>query len=338
MLLFPQYIARMTYQNTYGDIMQLSTLYDRNSDIFCQLLLLLHHHPTFVEMLTASVPRPESLFTDYHLPLAVAASILRSVLHSSEVILQLVHSPLASLGDSNPWDITTPAFEKTVKSFYPPTTWSTLSFNGFLAFWLLQYSDLSLSKECYEEYVSVIEKEMKEKEKEKSSSRSERSAARQIEELKKEMKEVKEDENRVRNHVLAMEVRFIVGCSYLAYSEGTLCRVFLRARRQCVCCGFHSVLLAAARRHFTDGRTILCGIRARVVAMGSEELQSHSVREARSDGVFVAVAWRHGERGAECEHLSAGGVHGPVSLEREPEGVRAGVCEEFLLCQGMGEA
>lgn len=188
--------------------MQLSTLYDRNSDIFCQLLLLLHHHPTFVEMLTASVPLPESLFTDYHLTLAVTASILRSVLHSSEVILQLAHSPLASLGDSNSWDITTPAFEKTVKSLYPPTTWSHLSFNGFLAFWLLQYSDLSASKECYEEYVAVIEKEMKEKEKEKSSSRSERSAARQIEELKKEMKEVKEDESRVRDHVLALEVWF----------------------------------------------------------------------------------------------------------------------------------
>ena len=68
-LLYPQYIARITYQNAYEDTLQLSTLYDRNSDIFCQLLLLLHHHASFTHMLTTSVPRPESLFTEYHLTL-----------------------------------------------------------------------------------------------------------------------------------------------------------------------------------------------------------------------------------------------------------------------------
>lgn len=221
-LLYPQYIARITYQNAYEDTLQLSTLYDRNSDIFCQLLLLLHHHASFTHMLTTSVPRPESLFTEYHLTLSVAAAILRSVLDSSEVVLQLVHSPLASLGDSNPWDITTPVFEETVKAFFPLATWSHLAFNGFLAFWLLQYTDLNASVECYAEYEAVIEKEEKEKEKEKRLSRSERSAARQIEELKKELKAVQEDEARVRSHVAAMEVSVGWVCERVANAEGVV--------------------------------------------------------------------------------------------------------------------
>lgn len=209
LLVFTRSVAEMVYEEECRDTSVLSALYDRNSDIFFQLLLLLHHHTEFVKVITCCVPSPAALFTQYHLDIAFASALLRSVISVHSLLPLLASTSETPSSDPIVWDITIPAFEAAVKAFYPPALWSELDFKGFLLFWMLQFSDLASSTDCYTDYRSVVAHDIAMKEKEKSSSRSERGVARQIEELRRESEELDKDEERVKNHVEQMEVGFL---------------------------------------------------------------------------------------------------------------------------------
>ena len=200
LLVFARSVAEMVYEKECRDTSVLSALYDRNSDIFFQLLLLLHHHTEFVKVITSCVPSPAALFTQYHLDFAFASALLRSVVSVDALLPLLTSNSKTPSSEPIVWDITPPAFEAAVKAFYPPSLWSELDFKCFLLFWMLQFSDLASSTDCYADYRS---------EKEKGSSRSERGVAKQIEELKKEGEELDKDEERVKSHVEQMEAGFL---------------------------------------------------------------------------------------------------------------------------------
>ena len=209
LLVFARSVAEMVYEKEYRDTSVLSALYDRNSDIFFQLLLLLHHHTEFVKVIASCVPSPAALFTQYHLDFAFASALLRSVVSVDALLPLLTSNSKTPSSEPIVWDITTPAFEAAVKAFYPPSLWSELDFKCFLLFWMLQFSDLASSTDCYADYRSVVAHDIAVKEKEKSSSRSERGVTKQIEELKKEGEELDKDEERVKSHVEQMEAGFL---------------------------------------------------------------------------------------------------------------------------------
>ena len=209
LLLFARSVAEMVYEKDYRDTSVLSALYDRNSDIFFQLLLLLHHHTEFVRVITTCIPSPASLFSQYHLDITFASALLRAVLDVDTLLPLLTPAGETPSPETITWDVTTPAFETAVKAIYPSTLWGELDFKCFLLFWILQFTDLVPSSDCYAEYRSVLMYDIEAKEKEKSSSRSERGLAKQIEELKREGVELRLDEEKEKRHVEQTEVFFL---------------------------------------------------------------------------------------------------------------------------------
>lgn len=193
---FPKAITEITYSNEYDDLSKLSILSDRNMDIFNHVLMLLRENDDYKKLLPSILNSPEQLFIKYNLDVQFAFSILRSIFDMTE-ILPTLQNPST---DPSPWNLMSPSNIKTIKRFYPETLWTSLSINGFMAFWLLDYRDLTNLSSCYEEYVRVINEEIKKKQ-EKVTSRSERAVTKAVNDWKKEIERIQEEEKRGKDHV-----------------------------------------------------------------------------------------------------------------------------------------
>lgn len=193
---FPKAITEITYSNEYDDLSKLSILSDRNMDVFNHVLMLMRESDDYRKLLLSILKSPEQLFIKYNLDVQFAFAILRSLFDMTE-ILPTLQNPST---DPSPWNLMSPSNIKTIKRFYPETVWTNLSFNGFMAFWLLDYRDLSDLSSCYEEYVRVINEEIKKKQ-EKVTSRSERAVTKAVNEWKKEIERIQEEEKHGKEHV-----------------------------------------------------------------------------------------------------------------------------------------
>ena len=202
LLLYARKIDELPFELECSDLNALSAQFDRHTDIFYHLLLLLDQQPAFVEQFSRLIAAPESLFTDFHLSIAHGFALLRSVCDSEAFLLR--SSPLPAF-----CDVSTASFAAVLKRFYPANLWDSLDFGGFVSFWMLRYADLEQPTACYAAYRSQLDASIEKKEKERSAARSDRSIGKQIARLKQQRELLQSDEKQIAAHIQTVEVCFI---------------------------------------------------------------------------------------------------------------------------------
>lgn len=203
LLLYARKIDELPFELECSDLNALSVQFDRHTDIFYHLLLLLDQQPAFIELFSRLIGAPESLFADFHLSIAHGFALLRSVCNSEAFFLR--SSPLPAF-----CDVSTASFAAVLKRFYPSTLWDSLDFEGFVSFWMLRYADLEQPTPCYAAYRSQLDASIEKKEKERSAARSDRSIGKQIARLKQQRELLQSDEKRIETHIQTIEVCFFI--------------------------------------------------------------------------------------------------------------------------------
>ena len=206
LIYYARKINELPYELECEDLSTLSVVYDRHSDIFYHLLLLLDRRPQYIQHLGQVVNRPELLFSDYHLDITNAFALLRSILDIKSV---LTNDSIPDFANVN-----SESFEAVLKGFYPKDVWNTLDYRAFLSFWMLRYSDFQKSSACYSMYRKRLDSKIEKKEKEKSTLRSERTMNKQIIQLKHEREQLDQDESSIDSHIRDINVP---SSSYLHY-------------------------------------------------------------------------------------------------------------------------
>ena len=199
LLLYARKIDELPFELDCSDLNALSAQFDRHTDIFYHLLLLLDQQPAFIEQFSRLVGTPEALFADFHLSIAHGFALLRAVCDSEAFFLR--SAPLPAF-----CDVSTESFAAALKRFYPLSLWETLDFGGFVGFWMLRYADLELPAPCYAAYRSRLDASIEKKEKERSAARSDRSIGKQIARLRQQRELLQGDEKRIETHIEAVEV------------------------------------------------------------------------------------------------------------------------------------
>ena len=193
---FPRVITDILYNNEYSETKTLSALADNFHDVIVHTLNLTRGNSDYRCTLLSLLSSPAPLLTQYKLDIQYFFAVVRSVLD----VRYLLQAPDAA-APSSEWDLLAPANETAIKQCYPPALWDSISYHGFLIFWLLHFRDLSNVDECYAEYLTAIKQEITQKQ----ASHAERSLTRQINELKREMKAVEEEQQQGAAHVKELD-------------------------------------------------------------------------------------------------------------------------------------